>query len=408
MIVRHGMKPMFLRFLCNLCMVDNKAMGAMQDRVCGLLQQHEGDLFVKCSISNAEDEPITLNHGKSFANEIQIFKQGSVKKIPGEHLLRQKVKPLRLSWNPRWPKGGVHTMLLNDLVLMSGAKRRTNTSEYAELYHYFIEQLRLFNALCLGRNYLGILYVEEQMRFSYEVLLQGIMDNSLPWGMRDRFCRLMTSLHIDREPYVMVTFPNLTRLADEETVADTDDQSGSNQFTLLQCLVLQHLRDFQLSKAMHQDQIGFMRFLAALVDALLTLVQLDFFPRQNMLLEFVEPLLECLDGTGDVLNGGSGRRATLTRAPTLRPMTTAKNKHGAKVFPERATNVQKQSVRQIASEEEGDDVDDEGKGCCEKLKQKKLTFFQRVDIFINSTPYMIVMTAFVFVATIIGFVSLTL
>ena len=385
----------------------------MQDRVCGLLKKHKYELFLKCSNSNVDDRRITLNHGESFHNEIQIFRQVSANNgIPGDHLLNKEVAPLRLSWNPK-TKGPADSMLLHDLVSMPGVKRCENNNEYYEFYKYFIEQLRLFNALCLGRNYLGIEYVEKQMQFTYEILLQGIIDDKLPWEMREHFCRLMTSLHIDRQPYVLVTYPNLTRLADEKATRDMDNRNGNNQFVLLQCFILQHLRDFEFSKNGVRDQMEFMRFLSSLVDALLTLVQLDFFSRPKMLLEFMEPLLKCLDGTGDISEVG-GRRSSLGRAPTMRSrkqMAMKRRRANNKVAPEGSLGSlasQKHTPRQNVNEDEDDDSGDEGKGCIEKLKLKTTTSFQRVDIFINSTPYMIVMTVFVFVATINGFVPVTL
>ena len=412
------MKPTYLRFLRNLCVVNNQAMGSMQDLVCGLLKEYEGDLFIKCFVSDVDDEGDGFEMGESFDKDILVFRHGNAKrKIPGEELLQDGTKPLRLSWNAKWAKGGVNTMLLRQLVMMAGAKRRqTDPSNiYTDVYDYLLEQLRLFNALCLGRNYLGIIYVEEYLHLTYEILLQGVMNKRLPWDIREEFCRLMTSLHIDREPYILVTYPNLTRLADEQ-IDETNNRSGSNQFVLLQCFVLQHLRDFDKLKDIHKNQsafnqMGFMRFMAALIDAVLTLVQLDFFSRPNMVREFAGPLIKCLDGAGDINMTGRGKLSIakkpsrrLARRNPLSGSTKRNKKKNHKVFPEQPIDTQS-SLKQTNSE--ADEGDNETRGCCEELTKKKLDFKGRVRVFINATVYMIILTAFVFLSTFVGYVSFT-
>ena len=389
----------------------------MQDLVCSLLRKHAGDLFIKCFVSGADD---AIEMKQTLSSEMEVFDQGNATRIPGEILLNNTVKPLRISWDIKWAKGGVNSMLLRELVMMSGAKRRTAdpTNPYAQLYDYFVEQLRLFNALCLDRNYLGILYIEEHLQFNYEILLQGIMDVELPWDIRQHFCRLMTSLHIDREPHVLVTYPNLTRLADEKA-GEPSNRSHNNQFVLFQCFLLQHLRDFEKLRESEDNltafsQMGFMRFMAALTDALLRLVLLDFFYHPKMMKAFVGPLLECLDGASDLNEktlGGVRNKFTLTKKPAHRimprhHMLKNKNKRG-KIFPEQALQAlpSPQRTLSVDSETNDDEEDDEGKNCWEKLKQKKLSFLQRLDIFINATSYMMVLTVFVFISAIVGFVA---
>ena len=87
-------------------------------------------------------------------------------------------------------------------------------------------------------------------------------------------------------------------------------------------------------------------------------------------------------------------------------MLKNKNKRG-KIFPEQALQAlpSPQRTLSVDSETNDDEEDDEGKNCWEKLKQKKLSFLQRLDIFINATSYMMVLTVFVFISAIVGFVA---
>ena len=78
-----------------------------------------------------------------------------------------------------------------------------------EMIAYYISMVSLFAELCYQRNYKAIYYIEAM--YAYEVVLSCMANRLLPYSLRAAMSKLFMSLHVDREPQLLVAVPSYTR-----------------------------------------------------------------------------------------------------------------------------------------------------------------------------------------------------
>lgn len=83
------------------------------------------------------------------------------------------------------------------------ADLNTLTSEEL-LYRYWIQSLRLYQSLCLGRNRSAtdtLLSMASLLGLSYQKVFNVIQSNSVPYQVRQEYVGILVSLYVDREPH---------------------------------------------------------------------------------------------------------------------------------------------------------------------------------------------------------------
>jgi len=78
-----------------------------------------------------------------------------------------------------------------------------------EMVDYYISMISLFAELCLDRNYVAIYYIEAL--YAYEVVLSCMANRQLPYSLRAAMSKLFYTLHVDREPQLLIPVPSYTR-----------------------------------------------------------------------------------------------------------------------------------------------------------------------------------------------------
>jgi len=168
----------------------------------------------------------------------------------------------------------------------------------SEMTDYYVSLLGMFAEICYDRNYKGIYQIEAL--YQYEVVLACMASQDLDFRLRTRFTRLLLTLHIDREPQVVVQVPNYTRTNTQSTPTMgfvEGETEGGRDFRDIKAFIVEYFKEMApCQRAWESDKnqmslnvIEVARFLCAA----------GFYTVGKDVRSLVNPLVDCMDGTMD-------------------------------------------------------------------------------------------------------------
>jgi len=165
------------------------------------------------------------------------------------------------------------------------------------MVEYYVSLLGLFAEICFARNYKGIYQIEAL--YQYEVVLACMASKDLPPELRARFTRLLLTLHIDREPQVVVQVPNFTRTNTNTTPQmGFVDGEGARDFRDIKAFVVKYFDEMMpCSRAWEMDKN---QMSLNVLEVALFLTQAGFYTQAKDVRTLVNPLISCMDGTLDL------------------------------------------------------------------------------------------------------------
>jgi hypothetical protein len=156
-----------------------------------------------------------------------------------------------------------------------------------QVLDYFSTQLYLAADLCLDRNYVAIGILEN--RLQYTLLLTILKTPSVPAKIKAPVCRILRSLHIDREPQVPVKFPRLIRTSISLSGGDEVSTAANPQaFALIQQIISDYIRhEMDTTKC---DELS-----SEMMKLMESLMIFGFYSTPGQLHDILGPLIQALD-----------------------------------------------------------------------------------------------------------------
>ncbi|BFZ08220.1 hypothetical protein BsWGS_11262 [Bradybaena similaris] len=208
-LVRRKKEPRFLDYLADLCVCSRVAIPITQELICKtLLAPENQDILIETRLIRTqmeyempadgeegmvmtmdEDDEVVLFWDPAYKPMDENIKDAPVMQYPGMEYRCQK---------------GIRELAM-------GAA--DNIKSDKEILDYYRHQLDLFSYMCLDRQYLAINKLSESL--DVDLILKCMADESLPPDLRAAFCRLMLSMHVDRDPQEQVKPVKFARLWSE-------------------------------------------------------------------------------------------------------------------------------------------------------------------------------------------------
>jgi inositol 1,4,5-triphosphate receptor type 3 len=185
---------------------------------------------------------------------------------------------------------------------------------------YFIAQLNLAAEVCLDRNYVAIELCETTLPFDalFAILKTPELDPSLYAAI----VRVITCIHVDRDPQTVLRVPRLSRILNEEPKQELElrmpfvDESRASYFALLQDTI-----EEQLSLSATQGDADGSEFDLRIMQLLKQLVKFRFYSKPDEVTKLITPLVSSLDQRTTALDFARSGTAGSSRAGTANSMT---------------------------------------------------------------------------------------
>ncbi|XP_059161303.1 inositol 1,4,5-trisphosphate receptor type 1-like isoform X4 [Physella acuta] len=208
-LVRRKKEPRFLDYLADLCVCSKVAIPITQELICKtLLATENQDILI----------------------ETRLIRTQMEYEMPAEEgtvMTMDEDDEVVLFWDPTYDKSSnKDEASVRQVLGSSGAEYRCqkgirelamgaadNIKADKEILDYYRHQLDLFSHMCLDRQYLAINKLSESL--DVDLILKCMADESLPPDLRAAFCRLMLSMHVDRDPQEQVKPVKFARLWSE-------------------------------------------------------------------------------------------------------------------------------------------------------------------------------------------------
>ncbi|KAF1745338.1 hypothetical protein MXB_2722 [Myxobolus squamalis] len=117
----------------------------------------------------------------------------------------------------------IETKLINNVVVLVWYKEHRSKSidqiayglslkktDDIRILNYYERQLKLFSVLALDRQYLAINILCKEL--SIDLIMMCINNPNLPYSLRAAFCKVMLTVHIDRDPHEFIPCVRLSRI----------------------------------------------------------------------------------------------------------------------------------------------------------------------------------------------------
>ncbi|GFO15669.1 inositol 1,4,5-trisphosphate receptor type 1, partial [Plakobranchus ocellatus] len=217
-LVRRKKEPRFLDYLADLCVCSKVAIPITQELICKtLLSPENQDILIETRLIRTQ-------------MEYELPSEGDESTV----MTMDEDDEVVLFWDPTYDSNaydsGSNNRDSNNLVrhmvgsdgpeyvgqkgireLAMGAA--DNIKADKQILDYYRHQLDLFSHMCLDRQYLAINKLSESL--DVDLILKCMADESLPPDLRAAFCRLMLSMHVDRDPQEQVKPVKFARLWSE-------------------------------------------------------------------------------------------------------------------------------------------------------------------------------------------------
>ena len=184
-----------------------------------------------------------------------------------------------------------------------GTSSHKNLKQVGE---FLVAQLYLASSLCVGRNYLAMMTLQDD--YPYTLLITLMKDSRSPSTLQGAAASLLTNLYIDRDPQLAVTLPRLTRTWTEISNPDSASifsvgSERTNMFMLPQLLIANHLRSLK--------GVQFTSATTSMLLMLRKLVAYGFYGDRDKLNDLIVPLMEALNRK-EVGEAGAGEQTQST------------------------------------------------------------------------------------------------
>ncbi|NP_001191618.1 inositol trisphosphate receptor [Aplysia californica] len=216
-LVRRKKEPRFLDYLADLCVCSKMAIPITQELICKtLLAPDNQDILIETRLIRtqmeyemppAEGEEVTIMT-MDEDDEVVLFWEPTTydpSSNSNSNNTGPSVRQLLGSTGTEYKcQKGIRELAM-------GAA--DNIKADKEILDYYRHQLDLFSHMCLDRQYLAINKLSESL--DVDLILKCMADESLPADLRAAFCRLMLSMHVDRDPQEQVKPVKFARLWSE-------------------------------------------------------------------------------------------------------------------------------------------------------------------------------------------------
>ena len=347
MIKSSNMRAEYLDLLKAVCSCKGKGV---DDNQCMVAQQWLTD--------SRELQILLETDNRKVASDFSLFNPNWVPKdlgdkstavgsdfMAGFEIFKTKIVPqVKIGWVTDDPmfdpnslggalgKISIEKILSTDMLTMGGGTTATAVRIKKRIADYFIAQLNLAAEVCLDRNYVAIELCEATLDFNdlFSILKTPELDELLYAAV----VRVITCIHVDRDPQSSLRIPRLSRILVEEPKSELElrmpavDPDRENYFALLQDMIEEHL-------SMIDNQVGDVKgseYDLRVMQLLKQLVQFRFYSKHGEVNKLITPLVASLDlrsGGGDyaAISGGSrsGTANSMTRTSSRQSMTPKKS-----------------------------------------------------------------------------------
>eukprot|EP00941_MAST-03F_sp_MAST-3F-sp1_P004102 g4102.t1 len=315
LIHKYGLRPQYMRFLLVLCRCNGVAVDSNQDLLAEQLLSDNANL-----IFQTRPMPGGLNAVKFdiTTNDVALYKQDKGGAVLLEEMVNNPPAVL-ISWSSEFSGTTPEKLFGKEWIpiteftqngsnaVRTSKRNALERDPIAEIYEYYIYQLRLLAALCLDRNYLGIEQLEPLL--TIETVVSCTFDDRLTLRTRKAFGELLQALYIDRAPQNKVAFPRYARLyerneakifgndiIDATKVESLPSNSEPNKFALIQCLIQRYYENLdKMSKSKDESIKERAELTKCITDIMSKLVKYGCYGRVPQLRMLTKFLITSLD-----------------------------------------------------------------------------------------------------------------
>ena len=176
-----------------------------------LLNQHRSARFIQCLAQLCTSNGVAIPTTQKLVYEA-IFAGAEAAGFEPEHIFHSSILEhyaVHLEYfDSHAQKKAV--MPVTALARQADNEREDADRVFTRLLRYYDAQLNLYCKISMARQHQGACHLKKE--FSVDLLLAGISNKDIPFGIRAKYCDLMLYLHVDTEPCEEITPVNYARL----------------------------------------------------------------------------------------------------------------------------------------------------------------------------------------------------